>query len=216
MAVVLSQVEKLTKMFESEKIGRVKASVYGITYSQIDHGAYALSLSVDGTSRRIPIVIGPSAAQSIAVRLKRYSLPRPLIHDTYKTTCEAFGIEVKEVFITKFVDGVFYSQMTLCDEEREVVLDIRTSDAISIAVRMDSPIFISREVVDKTSFEADEEDEVMTDGKSEGDTKLYDAMSVEALEQCLNRFVENEEYEKASEVKQYITEKRMSNNNITE
>ena len=106
--------------------------------------------------------------------------------------------------------------MTLCDEEREVVLDIRTSDAISIAVRMDSPIFISREVVDKTSFEADEEDEVMTDGKSEGDTKLYDAMSVEELEQCLNRFVENEEYEKASEVKQYITEKRMSNNNITE
>ena len=171
-------------------------------------GAYALLLSVDGTSRRIPIVIGPSAAQSIAVRLKRYSLPRPLIHDTYKITCEAF--------ITKFVDGVFYSQMTLCDEEREVVLDIRTSDAISIAVRMDSPIFISREVVDKTSFEADEEDEVMTDGKSEGDTKLYDAMSVEKLEQCLNRFVENEEYEKASEVKQYITEKRMSNNNITE
>lgn len=83
-------------MFESEKIGRVKASVYGITYSQIDHGAYALLLSVDGTSRRIPIVIGPSAAQSIAVRLKRYSLPRPLIHDTYKITCEAFGIEVKK------------------------------------------------------------------------------------------------------------------------
>ena len=79
----------------------IKLNVLGITYSQIQSGAYALVLSEDSGERRIPIIIGSSEAQSIAVEMEHMKPPRPLTHDLLVSVMDAFDIKLKNVFIYK-------------------------------------------------------------------------------------------------------------------
>ena len=90
---------------------KVKLRVLGVTYNQIQSGAYALILAEEGGKFRIPVVIGAAEAQSIAAKLENVQLPRPLIHDVFHTMTYAFGIVVKEVFIYKFQRGVSTSEI---------------------------------------------------------------------------------------------------------
>ena len=107
---------------------KVRLKVMGVSYSQIQSGAYALILEEIGGPRRIPIVIGSDSAQSIAIKLEGIIPPRPLTHDLIVSLTRAFGIKLQEVFIYKFEDGIFSSELTFIDGERQVVLDSRTSD----------------------------------------------------------------------------------------
>ncbi len=88
---------------------KIKLRVQGLTNSQIQSGAYALILAEENGARRVPIIVGTSEAQSIAIALEHITPPRPLTHDLFMTFAQAFGIQLREVFIYKFEDGVFYS-----------------------------------------------------------------------------------------------------------
>ena len=126
---------------------RIKLRVQGLTNSQIQSGAYALILAEEEGVRRIPIIVGTSEAQSIAIALERITPPRPLTHDLFATFAQAFGIRLREVFIYKFEDGVFYSELLFEDGANEVRLDSRTSDAIAIALRVKCDIYTTPEIV---------------------------------------------------------------------
>ena len=78
---------------------KVRLKVMGVSYSQIQSGAYALILEEIGGLRRIPIVIGSDSAQSIAIKLEGIIPPRPLTHDLIVRLTRAFGIKLQEVFI---------------------------------------------------------------------------------------------------------------------
>ena len=74
-----------------------------------------------------------------------------------------FVVSLKELFITRFEDGLFSSELTFSDGEREIVLEARTSDAIAIAMRTKSPIYTTREILEETGF-------VMENDPTVGDT----------------------------------------------
>ena len=78
--------------------------------------------------------------------------PRPLTHDLFVSFAHAFGVKLVEVYIYKFEDGIFYSELTFSDGNRTVQLDARTSDAIAIAMRTHTPIYTTAEVVNETGF----------------------------------------------------------------
>ena len=111
---------------------RIKLRVQGLANSQIQSGAYALILAEENGPRRIPIIVGTAEAQSIAIALEHIVPPRPLTHDLFATFAQAFNVILKEVYIYKFEDGVFYSELEFSDGERSIKLDSRTSDAIAI------------------------------------------------------------------------------------
>ena len=113
-----------------------KIKVQGLANSQIQSGAYALILAEENGPRRIPIIVGTAEAQSIAIALEHIVPPRPLTHDLFATFAQAFNVILKEVYIYKFEDGVFYSELEFSDGERSIKLDSRTSDAIAIALRV--------------------------------------------------------------------------------
>jgi bifunctional DNase/RNase len=138
---------------------RVELKVLGITYSQVQKGAYALLLSqVDGPYR-IPVVVGVAEAQSIAMKLENIIPPRPMSHDLMVSLFHAFGISLEQVFIYKFHDGTFLSELTLKGKDAEITLDSRTSDAIALAVRTDARIFTTQEILQETGFIVDKDDE---------------------------------------------------------
>ena len=191
---------------------RVKISVMGITHSQIQKGAYAVLLTEDGGPHRIPVVVGSAEAQAIVAWMERVNLPRPLTHDLFRSVTRAFGIRVKEVFVSKFEKGIFFSEITFADGDREVVVDARTSDALAIALRSHAPIYTTREVIDETGFIAEGFDDAPA---ADRDTTVDDAsllplnrLAEEELQRMLAKCISTEEYERAAEIKAAIDEKR--------
>ena len=191
---------------------RVKISVMGITHSQIQKGAYAVLLTEDGGPHRIPVVVGIAEAQSIVAWMERVNLPRPLTHDLFRSVTRAFGIRVKEVFVSKFEKGIFYSEITFADGDREVVVDACTSDAFVFNVSAPAPIYTTREVIDETGFIAEGFDDAPA---ADRDTTVDDAsllplnrLAEEELQRMLAKCISTEEYERAAEIKAAIDEKR--------
>lgn len=206
---------------------KIKLKVLGISYSQIQSGAYALILAQADGPYRIPVVIGAAEAQSIAIRMEGIIPPRPMTHDLFVSFAHAFGVKLKEVFIYKFEDGIFSSELTFTDGEREVVLDSRTSDAIAIAMRTKSPIFTTRAILDETGFimeettaendsTADDADSTVLSDNSVHDndddsmhkSPRLEQYSVEELEKMLSSLIQDENYEEAAKVAQIIKEKK--------
>ena len=114
---------------------KVKLEISGITYSQTQSGSYVLTLAEVAGKRKLPIVIGGFEAQAIAVELEKMIPNRPLTHDLFKSFCEAYAVNVEEVIIYKFEEGVFYAKIICRNEEFVTEIDSRTSDAIAIGVR---------------------------------------------------------------------------------
>ena len=191
---------------------RVKLQVMGITYSQVQQGAYALVLAQADGPYRIPIVVGIAEAQAIAVRLENIIPPRPMPHDLFVSLAHAFGIQLEEVFISDFDNGVFMLELTFSnDSDKTVVLDSRTSDAIALALRTGAPIYTTGEIMMKTGFKMGEqpEHEDAGDGDNLADPgRQYEYCSIEKLEKMLQSCVDHEEYEIAAEIKKVIDKKK--------
>lgn len=187
---------------------KVKLNVLGITSSQIQAGAYALVLSEEGGAYRIPVIVGVAEAQSIAVKLENVRPPRPLSHDLIVSLTHAFGIGLEEVFIYKFVNGVFLSELHFGDDDRKVVIDSRTSDAIALAMRTGAPIYTTREILKKAGFVSEKGEVKVAPVDSELKEIDLKKFAVEELEKMLSKCVEREEYERAAEIKRIIIEKK--------
>ena len=189
---------------------KVRLKVLGITYSQVQQGAYALVLDQVGGPYRIPVVVGVSEAQSIAVRLENIVPPRPMPHDIMVSMSHGFGISLDEVFIYKFDDGVFLSELRFSNDDRSIAIDSRTSDAIALSLRTGAPIYTTREILEQTGFSIPDE-EIKKDektGEEEPAEIRLDKLAVVELEKMLAGCVEREEYERAAEIKAVIDRKR--------
>lgn len=196
---------------------RIKLRVQGLTNSQIQSGAYALILAEEDGVRRIPIIVGTSEAQSIAIALERITPPRPLTHDLFATFAQAFGVRLCEVFIYKFEDGVFYSELLFEDGIKQIRLDSRTSDAIAIALRVKCDIYTTPEIVRKcgvvlenSAEEKDKDDDSILALEPEeihDETKLKKWLSlldVDELSDRLDEAIADENYEYAKMYKDEI------------
>ncbi len=191
---------------------KIKLKIVGISYSQIRSGAYALILAEEKGLHHIPIVIGASEAQSIAIRMEHITMPRPLTHDLIVSMSQAFGIKLTEVFIYKFEDGIFSSELTFDNGERQITIDSRTSDAIAIALRTKTPIYTTQKIIDETGFMLEmsgndtyvlEKD--LTQYKS---NQNLEDLTIEELELKLNLLIELEEYEEAAKINEIIKSKK--------
>lgn len=194
---------------------RVKLNVFGITYNQVQAGAYALVLSEEGGKYRIPVVVGVAEAQSIAIKLENMIPPRPLSHDLIVSMSHAFGIALDEVFIYKFENGVFLSELRFSNEDRHVNIDSRTSDAIALALRTGAPIYTTREILEQTGFISDKQDDTIKLDSQPKEVNLKN-YAIEELEKMIAKCVEREEYERAAEIKKIIIEKQQEKENKTE
>jgi len=188
----------------------IKLTIKGISYSHTQNGAYALILNeVDG-ERKLPIVIGAFEAQAIAIAIEEdLKPPRPLTHDLFKTFCDRFAIVVKQVIIHKLVDGVFFSSI-ICERDGvEEIIDARTSDAISLALRFDAPIFTYQNILDKAGIylreqeEADAKDLHYDDEDDDYDSVEDEDDNNEQLNDVIDEFLKIVPSEKRNEFADY-------------
>ncbi|MEK7720688.1 MAG: bifunctional nuclease domain-containing protein [Bacteroidota bacterium] len=192
--------------------------ILGLSYSQDQSGAYALVLAETDGNRRIPIIIGAVEAQAIAINLEGLKPPRPLTHDLFTTVLSTYDIQITEVFIHAFEEGIFYAEMKLAGEKGNFNIDSRTSDAIALALRCNCPIYTTEEVMSQTGilidFEDPAEEETLEDELDEH--SVYDEFTLDELNEMLEKAVQDEEYEKASVIRDEISKRGDPNAEITE
>ena len=192
----------------------IRLTINRISYSQTHNGAYALLLNEKDGERKLQVVIGGFEAQSIAVALeKEIRPPRPLTHDLFKNFSDCFEIKIKQVIIHKIVDGVFFSSLICVRDKIEEIIDSRTSDAIALAIRFNSPIFTYEDVLEKAGIIIDPENSKKTkkDNKEQtpqGKKIEYSKLSISQLEKAIAIAVKNEDYELAAHLRDEIKRKK--------
>jgi len=98
----------------------------------------------------LPIWIGLIEASAIATELEHIELARPMTHDLLKNIFDTVGISVKRVEVSDLADSTFYAKIVLAQGGKDFVMDSRPSDAIAVALRTRSPIYVARGVIDKS------------------------------------------------------------------
>lgn len=196
---------------------KIELRIVALSHSVSQSNNYAVVLGEMIGLRRIPIVIGSFEAQAIAVAMEKMTPNRPLTHDLFKQTLEAFKVEIKEIIINNLLDGIFYARL-ICEREGEIIeLDSRTSDAIALAVRFQCPIYTYEFILDTAGVELDES--TQTDIEEESDDEMEEkpgknkqsslsTYSLESLQNMLLQVLEEENYEKAATIRDEIDKRK--------
>jgi bifunctional DNase/RNase len=197
----------------------IRLNIKGISYSQTQSGAYALILSEENGKRKLPIVIGAFEAQSIAIALEKdIRPPRPLTHDLFKNFSDRFSIVIKQVIIHKLVDGVFYSSLICDNDNKEEIIDARTSDAIALALRFSAPIFTYKNILEKAGIKLNIEldnpkneniifEESSVEELEDLSKKTFSNLSISELKNLLKKAVNDEDYEVAAKIRDEISKR---------
>lgn len=180
--------------------------VIGISFSQFQAGAYTLMLAEENGDRKIPIIIGTPEAHSIARVLEEMKPPRPLTHDLFVSFAKKLNVKLNRVNISKYVEGVFYSELVFDADGKVICIDSRTSDAIALAIRFQSSIFTTEEIMREAGIIFKDESDILEEEKQPAKKSKVSPkiMNLEELQIALKEAIEKEDYEKASYIRDLI------------
>ena len=102
--------------------------------------------------RVLPVQIGPLEAQAVVMPLQGVRPPRPLTHDIFVEIIASLGAHLKKVEIVDLIDSTFHARLVLEANGQERTYDIRPSDAVALAVRTETPIFVAEAVLDQAAI----------------------------------------------------------------
>lgn len=184
---------------------KTELRVLSLSFSQEESGAYALLLGEMDGERQLAVIIGASEAQAILLELKGIRSPRPLSHQLFASVIEALNVRLLRVLIYKVEKGLFYSYLFLQTENSILRVDARTSDAIAIAMYLQSPIFIYEDLLEREKLNL-ENKKTQSD-----DTLAKEQPPIEIIKKALEEAVEAEEYEKAALLRDLINNYKKTN-----
>ena len=194
----------------------VQLDIKAIRQSDSQNNAYVLLLNETVGNRQLPIVIGWCEARSIAIALDGTEEPgRPLTHDLFKTFGDNYDITIQKVIIHTLIEGIFHASFH-CKHKvsgEESAIDARTSDAIALAIRYACPIFTYEDILARAGIivnSTKEEEDLLLE---EEEDKLAEddgitSYSIEKLERLLEKAIEQEDYEKAAEIRDEINSRK--------
>ena len=195
-------------------MNKVNLEILGLTYSESSTGAYVLIMGDKNSQRRLPIVIGSAEAESIAVGIEKHKNGRPHTHDLFIRFAREFGIEIMEVVINRFRDGVYYAMLVCKQGDDLTMVDARPSDAIAIAVRVGCEIYAYESVMEEACILMDDMDEPKENESenasiNKGVTSTsMELLNMEALEDLLQEAIDNEDYQKAAQIRDEINRRK--------
>jgi bifunctional DNase/RNase len=187
---------------------KVELKIIGLSYSQSQAGSYVLVLGEKKGKLKLPIIIKPQDAQFIAMKIDGLSTPRPLIHELFKKLTDFLNADLQQVYISHILEGIFYAKLIFSNVVDDFEIDCSVGDAICLALQYGAPIFCTKEVIKLSGIEIDDDGSV-SEEQSEANHKERDysaVVTVENLERMLQKALENEEYEIASQLRDRIQE----------
>ena len=189
-----------------------EVKVLGLSYSQSQSGSYVVVLSEKKGKRKLPIVIKPSDAQQIALKIEGVKSPRPLTHDLFKTITDSYQIDIQEVYIYAILEGIFYTKLITSNGVEEAEIDCTAGDGIALSIVYGCPLYASKEVLDLSGVYINDDGSTLDNSNIE-DIDDYEedieetpkrVVSIEDLEHMIEDAIRNEEYEIAAEIRDRI------------
>jgi bifunctional DNase/RNase len=192
----------------------VELKIIGLSYSQTQVGSYVLVLSEKRGKKKLPIIINQEYAQYIALKIEKMKTKRPFTHDLFQTITDKLGADLYQVKITHILEGIFYAKLVYHNMIDEFEVDCVIGDALSLAALYKCPILCSKEVLDMAAIEMDDDGTMTEDQVEENhkDRSYSSVISVENLEKMLDKAIQNEEYEIASQLRDRILELKQKSN----
>jgi len=195
---------------------KIELEIVALSHSLAQTQNYAIVLGEQDGVRRLPIVIGEFEAQAIAVAMEGMAPSRPMTHDLFKNALTGFDIEIKEIVINNLVDGIFYANLICLLDGKQTEIDSRTSDALALAVRFGCPIYTFEFILEQAGIvlEEETEKEVQRARNKRADRqpkeKTLAEQSVEELNTILENSLEEEDYEKAAQIRDELNKRETS------
>ena len=140
----------------------VEMKIRGLMIDPVSNMPIIILKNQDGDTV-LPIWVGIFEANAIAMQLEEVVSPRPMTHDLLKNVIEGLDAEVKRVVITDLKENTFFAAIHLDREGKDLSIDARPSDAMALALRVAAPIFVERQVLDKSESSGDDGDSGETD-----------------------------------------------------
>jgi bifunctional DNase/RNase len=197
-----------------------EVKVLGLSYSQSQSGSYVVVLSERKGKRKLPIVIKPSDAQQIALKIEGVKSPRPLTHDLFKSLTDSYQIDIQEVYIYAILEGIFYTKLITSNGIEESEIDCTAGDGIALSIVFGCPLYASKEVLDLSGVYINDDGTAMNNSDVE-DIDDYEeeieetpkrVVSIEDLEHMIEDAIRNEEYEIAAEIRDRIEKLKKESN----
>jgi bifunctional DNase/RNase len=142
---------------------QVEMRIKGLMLDPVTNMPIIILSDVEG-QRILPIWVGFFEANAIALQMENVATPRPMTHDLLKNVITGLNATVKKIIVNNLWDNTFYALIYLEMDGETVAIDSRPSDAIALALRMKSPIFVDEEVIKKAKSIETSRD--MTDSES--------------------------------------------------
>ena len=179
-----------------------------ISRSMTQSSNYAVVLGEISGPRRLPVIIGSTEAQAIAIAIEGMVGPRPMTHDLFKNTLQTLRTELREVIISDLREGVFFAHLVL-DRDGEIIeVDSRTSDALALATRFECPIYTYQDILENAGIELQGEEESEMEDREMAEADLQEEeeenlskFNVGELNNMLQEVLSNENYEKAAQIR---------------
>jgi bifunctional DNase/RNase len=125
-------------------------SVGGLTLDPVTKTPIVILKDTDN-KLNLPIWIGLLEATAMATEIEGIKMARPMTHDLLKNILGEVGCSVESVEITELKENTYYALVNLMVAGRQLVIDSRPSDAIALALRTKSPIFVAKAVLEASS-----------------------------------------------------------------
>ena len=168
---------------------------------------YAVLLQEKDSNRSLPIIVGSNEAQAIALYLEGVDMPRPMTHDLLINVLDSLESDIRQVTIARMKNGTFFAEIEVSNSKvGDIIIDSRPSDAIAIALRTMTPIYVSDEVMERAGI-----DNYSTGGEVAETVSLDDLSKeesagsvIENLAEALEKAISEEEYEVAARLRDRI------------
>jgi bifunctional DNase/RNase len=132
----------------------VQMKIKGLMIDPVSNMPIIILKNPDGKTV-LPIWVGIFEANAIAMQLEEVVSPRPMTHDLLKNVIEGLEAQVEHVVITDLKENTFFAAIHLVRNGERFTIDARPSDAMALALRASAPIFVERQVLDKSEGSGD-------------------------------------------------------------
>ena len=125
---------------------QIEMTIKGLMIDPITNMPIIILRDQEG-QRILPIWVGVFEANAIALQIENVQTPRPMTHDLLKNIIDDLSAQVERIVVTELKENTFYARIHLRKNGHSIEVDARPSDAIALALRTRSPIFVEEAVI---------------------------------------------------------------------
>ena len=145
----------------------VEMKVEGLTLDPLTNMPIII-LKDPSSDKALPIWVGYFEANAIALEIEKINTPRPMTHDLLKTMISSLQAKVKHVLVNDLKDSTFFAVISVVQNGNDITIDSRPSDAIALALRTESPIFVEEKVIEAAkSLDLPDPEKIQNDEKQQ-------------------------------------------------